>query len=365
MKAILLITMIAYVGGNIYLFVRSLQQLSSLPILWKVVYGVVFWLVALALFVVLGARNMDVPEALARTMFGVGSAWMVFLLYMVLSLVVVDLVRFALPHFNGYYYALGLTLCLLVYGYWNYRNPDVVNLDVEIEKPLEKPLRIVAVSDVHLGYGTGKKMLQRYVELINEQHPDVVLIGGDLIDNSLKPVLEQKMEEELRELKAPLGVYMSMGNHEYISGAEQCVEFLKKTPIILLRDSVATLPCGVQIIGRDDRSSRGRKSLEQLVAECDSRKPIIVVDHQPYELSKADLLGVDFQFSGHTHRGQVFPINLLTDKMYEQSHGYRHWSHAHIFVSSGLALWGPKFRIGTNSDMVVITLSGETENPEE
>ena len=365
MKAIFITMMIAYMGGNLYLFVRSLQQLSHFPLWGEVVFGVVFWSMALVLFVVLGARNMDVPEALARTMFGIGSAWMVFLLYMVLSLVVVDLVRLALPHFNGYYYALGLTLCLLVYGYWNYRNPDVVNLDVEIEKPLEKPLRIVAVSDVHLGYGTDKKALQRYVKLINEQQPDVILIGGDLIDNSIKPVVAQKMEEELRELKAPLGVYMSMGNHEYISGAEQCVEFLKKTPIILLRDSVATLPCGVQIIGRDDRSSRGRKSLEQLVAECDSRKPIIVVDHQPYELSKADLLGVDFQFSGHTHRGQVFPLNLLTDKMYEQSHGYRRWSHAHIVVSSGLALWGPKFRIGTNSDMVVITLSGKTENPEE
>lgn len=365
MKAILLTTMIAYVGGTIYLFVRSLQQLSALSMLWKVVYGVVFWLMALVLFVVLGACNMDIPEGVARVMFCVGSSWMVFLLYMVLSLVVVDLVHLALPHFNGFYYALGFTICLLAYGYWNYRSPDVVELNVAIEKPLEKPLRIVAVSDVHLGYGTNKKALKRYVRLINEQQPDVVLIGGDLIDNSLKPVLEQKMEEELRELKAPLGVYMVMGNHEYISGAERCVDFLSKTHICVLRDSLMTLPNGVQIIGRDDRSNRCRKSLESLVAECDSSKPIVVVDHQPYHLAEADLLGVDFQFSGHTHHGQVFPISLLTDMMYEQSHGFRCWAHAKVYVSSGLSLWGPPFRIGTQSDMVVITLHGEIENPEE
>ena len=361
MKAILLTTMLAYLGGNIYLFIRSLQQMANTPMLWKIIFGGVFWMVAFALFVALGARNIDIPEVVAHTMFRIGSAWMVFLLYMVLSLVVVDLLRLALPHFNGFYYALGFTLCLLAYGYWNYRHPEVVELDIELEKPLEKPLRVVAASDIHLGYGTDKKTLQRYVKMINEQQPDLIFIGGDLIDNSLKPVREQRMEEELCELKASMGIYMVMGNHEYISGTEECEEFLGNTPITLLRDSVVALPCGVQIIGRDDRSNRRRKSLEKLVAECDKAKPIIVLDHQPYQLAQADRVGIDMQFSGHTHRGQVFPLNLLTDKMYEQSHGYRHWSHAHIIVSSGLALWGPPFRIGTRSELIVITLSGKPE----
>ena len=339
MKTILLATMIAYTGGNIYLFVRSLQQMSGMPVWVKVMFGVIFWVVAFALFVALGARNVDMPEVVARTMFRVGSAWMVFLLYMVLSLVVVDLLRLALPHFNGFYYALGFTLCLLAYGYWNYRHPEVVELDIKVEKPLEKPLRVVAVSDIHLGYGTDKQQLKQYVELINAQQPDIVLIAGDLIDNSIKPVREQKMHEELQEINAP--AYMVMGNHEYISGAAECVDFLSNTPIQLLKDSIITLENGVQIIGRDDRHNRRRKSLEQLVAECDNAKPTIVLDHQPYNLAQTDSLKVDLQFSGHTHRGQIFPLNLLTDIMYEQSHGYRHWSHSHIIVSSGLSLWGP------------------------
>lgn len=359
MKAILLATMIAYTGGNIYLFIRSLQQMSELPMWSKIVFGILFWVVALALFIAIGARNVDMPEVVARGLFRAGSVWMVFLLYMVLSLLVMDLLRLALPHFNGFYYALGFTICLLVYGNWNYHHPRVEKIEVEIAKPLERPLCIVAVSDVHLGYGTDKRALKRYVGMINEQQPDVILIGGDLIDNSIKPVREQQMEEELQGLKAPMGIYMAMGNHEYISGAEECAAFLAKTPITLLRDSVAMLENGVQIIGRDDRANRRRKPLKQLIGACDSSKPIIVIDHQPYQLAKADSLGVDFQFSGHTHRGQVFPLNLLTDHMFEQSHGYRHWSHAHIYVSSGLSLWGPPFRIGTHSDMAVIEVKGK------
>lgn len=356
MKTILLATMIAYMGGNIYLFIRSLQQLQHMPTWGKVVFGIMFWLVAFSLFIALGTRNMSLPEVVARALFGVGSVWMVFLLYMVLSLVVVDLLRLALPHFNGFYYALGFTLCLLVYGNWNYHHPHIENIDIELDKPLTQPLRIVAVSDVHLGYGTDKKALKRYVELINEQQPDIILIGGDLIDNSTKPVREQHMQQELSQLKAPQGIYMALGNHEYISGIEECAALLGQTPIRLLRDSVARLQNGVQIIGRDDRTNRHRKPLEHLLEECDKSMPIIVIDHQPYHLSEADSLGIDLQFSGHTHRGQVFPLSLLTDLMYEQSHGYRRWSHAHIYVSSGLSLWGPPMRIGIHSDMAVITL---------
>ena len=359
MKAILLTTMLAYLGGNIYLFIRSLQHMANLPLWSKIAFGIIFWVVACALFISLGARNIAMPEALVRVLFSIGSAWMVFLLYMVLLLLVVDMVHLVRPSFGGFHYALGITLCLLVYGYWNYRHPKVSEVDITINKPLESPMRIVAVSDIHLGYGTDKQQLKQYVELINAQQPDIVLIAGDLIDNSIKPVREQHMHEELQEINAP--AYMVMGNHEYISGAAECVDFLSNTPIQLLKDSIITLENGVQIIGRDDKHNRRRKSLEQLVAECDNAKPTIVLDHQPYNLAQTDSLKVDLQFSGHTHRGQIFPLNLLTDYIYEQSHGYRQWSYSHIIVSSGLSLWGPPFRIGTDSNMYVITLSSQPQ----
>lgn len=359
MKYFFLVIMVAYLGGNIYLFIRTLQQISSLPLGWKILFGVLFWMVATAMFLSIGMRNIEIPQSLSRLMFQTGSAWMIFILYMVLGLIISDIIHIALPKFNGYLWVLGLTICLMIYGYYNYRHPQIVELDIKVDKPLEQPLRIVAISDVHLGHGTGKKALKRYVDMINSQQPDIILIGGDLIDNSTLPLYEQNMYEELNQLRAPMGVYMVAGNHEFISGIKSTHEFLDKTQITLLRDSILTLPCGVQIIGRDDRSNHRRESLDRLIAQCDKHKPIILLDHQPYELAKSDSLGVDLQFSGHTHHGQVFPLSLLTDYIYEQSHGSRHWSHAHIYVSSGLSLWGPPFRIGTKSDMAVIRLEGE------
>ena len=164
------------------------------------------------------------------------------------------------------------------------------------------------------------------------------------------------MEEELNQLKAPMGIYLAPGNHEYISGMEECERFLKNTPIRLLRDTIVTLPNGLQLIGRDDRSNRRRTPIADLMKKTDSTKPTLLIDHQPYEVAKKDSLGIDIQFSGHTHRGQVWPLSLLVDNMYEQSHGYRQWPHSHVYVSSGLSLWGPPFRIGTDSDMLVMTI---------
>ena len=183
------------------------------------------------------------------------------------------------------------------------------------------------------------------------------MIAGDLIDNSVVPLYTENMMEELSELKAPLGIYMVPGNHEYISGIKASARFIQDTPIQLLRDSVVTLPNGMQLIGRDDRSNTARRSLQELMAGIDKSNPIILLDHQPYKLTESEAAGVDLQFSGHTHRGQVWPMNWVTDHIYEQSHGYRQWGNSHIYVSSGLSLWGPPFRIGTESDMAVFHLS--------
>ncbi len=355
MRLFLLVFLLSYVGGNVYVFIRALQMVSGMSLVLKILFSVVYWLVAFSLVIVLLTRNMDMPIALSKSMFHVGSAWLVFILYMVIGLLLTDLIKLFVPSLNyGFYYALGVTACLLLYGYYNYLHPQINKIELSLDKPLNgREMNVVAVSDIHLGYGTGKDQLRRYVDMINKQHPDLILIGGDLIDNSVAPLYRENMAEELDQLKAPLGIYMVPGNHEYISGIDESERFIKTTSIQLLRDSVVTLPNGVQIIGRDDRSNRSRSSLPTLLKQVDTGKPIILLDHQPYNLAKTDSLGIDLQFSGHTHRGQVWPISWITDRIYEQSHGYRKWSKSHIYVSSGLSLWGPPFRIGTNSDMAV------------
>ena len=359
MKWMFLAMMIAYLGGNAYIFVRALQQMSGAPMWVRVLFGAIYWLAAVSLFVAMGLRHSTLPATVSRTLFSVGSVWLVFTLYMVIALIVCDLAHWAAPSLRGgFWIALGVVGAVLAYGYWNYRHPRVVELDLTIDRPIEGgEMRIVAVSDVHLGEGTGRKALSRYVELINAQKPDAVLIAGDLIDNSVVPVERDSMCEEFAAVDAP--IYMVAGNHEYISGLERVEKLLEPTPVHLLRDTIVTLPNGVQLIGRDDRSNRRRESLAALIAQADPMRPIVVLDHQPYHLAEADSLGIDLQISGHTHRGQVWPLNLLVDRMYEQSYGYRRWSQAHIYVSSGLSLWGPPFRIGTQSEIAVIRLRNE------
>lgn len=357
MKLMFLMLPLVYIAGNAYLYWRILQAMASFPLWARIVLSMLFWVVAFALFISIGLRNASLPAPFVKTLYLCGSVWMVFLLYSVLLLILFDLLK-AFVHLPGQslFYALPLTLCLLVYGYVNYRNPQVRNISIPLEKNLSGDgLTAVAVSDIHLGYGTGVKALKRYVKMINEQDPDVVFIVGDLIDNSLEPVVSEPFAEVLNSIEAPMGIYMVPGNHEYISGIDDCVQYLSsETSIRLLRDTVVSLPDGLYIIGRDDRSNRDRKSLEDLLAEVPQGSPMLVLDHQPYGLAQTDSLGVDVQISGHTHHGQVWPLNVLVDKIYEQGHGYRKWPHSHIYVSSGLSLWGPPFRIGTESDLGVI-----------
>ena len=391
----------AYVAGNVYVFIKGLAFARRIfavtgAVYWAIlaVVCVVFWFAVFSLPLSLFLRDTSVAAWLRGFMYNLGSVWMVFTLYMVMALLVTDFSRFFFPVMRvwGFPVSVAFVAVVLLCGYINYRNPRVEHITIDLSSEggdsascsegdtsssADKKLRIVAVSDIHLGYATGKKELQKFIGKINEQHPDVLLIGGDLIDNDVAPVNACRMWEELCRIEAPGGIFMVPGNHEYISGIGKVEEFLKQTPVVLVRDSVVRLPGGAVLVGRDDRSNRGRKEMEELVemsrvasaesrgdvatgvpAEADGgrRAPVILLEHQPYSIAMKDSLGIDLQFYGHTHRGQVWPMSLLVDRMYEQSHGYRKWEHSHVVVSCGLSLWGPPFRIGTNSDMWVIDL---------
>ena len=187
--------------------------------------------------------------------------------------------------------------------------------------------------------------------MINEEQPDLILIAGDIIDGSMRPIIEEHMAEEFRRLKAP--VYACLGNHEYYSGDSAAVRFYQEAGIYLLRDSVALVD-DIAIIGRDDRSNVGRKSVKELMGDTilNSRFSILL-DHQPFHLDRTAAAGVDFQFSGHTHYGQVWPISWITRSIYECAYGECKVGNTRFYVSSGMGIWGGKFRIGTRSEYVV------------
>lgn len=361
MAFLLIFVLLCFIAGNIYVFIRALQTVSSSPLWVKILFGVFFWAAAFMLFIVMALRHNNLPGCMLRVMFSVGTAWMVFILYMTLLLLVSDVVvRFFVPSIrNTFIYALSATLLILAAGYVNYLHPRIDRIDISLDNVAHgDSVTIVAVSDLHLGYGTGKKRLREFVDMINACKPDVVLIAGDLIDNSVIPLYEQNMAEELNMLNAPLGVYMAPGNHEYISGIEESRRFIETTKIKMLFDSVVVLPNGIQIFLRDDDSNRARLSLSDVGNMVSRDHPVILVDHKPYDIAVKDSMNIDLQISGHTHHGQVWPGNFVTDILYEQSYGYRKWQHSHVYVSSGLSLWGPPFRIGTRCDMAVFTIYG-------
>jgi predicted MPP superfamily phosphohydrolase len=148
-----------------------------------------------------------------------------------------------------------------------------------------------------------------------------------------------------------------LGNHDYFGGLKNSLKFLDEAGIHVLRDSAVLIDSAFYIVGRDDRSNRQRKPIAALVDSLDKSKPIILLDHQPYNLEEAEAYGIDLQISGHTHQGQVWPISVITNMIYEDDHGFLKKGNANIYVSSGIGIWGGKFRIGTQSEYVVIDLS--------
>ncbi len=360
MPLFFLLPIALYLAGNGYVFYRSWEIVSQLPAAGRWIYSIAYLLGTFSFFLVMAERHPNLSPSWMHGLYWLSMSWLVFTLYMVLFLIVADIAGLLHLHIPYRFpICLGATLLCMGYGFYRYTRPDINTMTLSIDKSANGPkqLRVALVSDVHLGYGTNKTRLQYYISLINEQHPDLILLAGDLIDSNITPVEQENMKEELAQIKAPMGIYMVPGNHEYFAGVEKCRSFVRnETPITWMQDTTLQLANGIQLVGRDDRSNPRRKSLKQLVQSLDPQKPILLMDHQPNHLDEAVNNGIDLQVSGHTHQGQIWPLSLLTDHLFEVSHGYKQKVKTHVYVSSGLSLWGPPFRIGTRSELVILDL---------
>ncbi len=352
---------IVYAGWHVW----ALLPLSRL---WRWAIIVLLAACFALLFLNFSGQLDRMPLPLARVCYVVGTSSIFVLLYLVMTFLVLDLGRLvglvprAWLHANWVTAAVvGLfVVAIFVYGSLNYNNKVRVPLIVSTQKPLPRDYRIVMMSDLHLGYHNTRSDLARWVDLVNSERPDLILIAGDIIDISVRPLIEEDMAAELRRLQAP--VYACLGNHEYYSGEPRAEQFYRDARINLLIDSAAVVDSTLVIIGRDDRTNRRRKPLSQLTENLNPQSSdlkssyTIVLDHQPYNLERTEACGIDFQLSGHTHRGQVWPISWITDALYECSWGSHRRGTTQYYVSSGIGIWGGKFRIGTQSEYVVATL---------
>ena len=345
---------IAYIGWHVW-------TLVPLPAVWRV--SIITAGVLSFLMIFLNFRRVidDMPLPLARLVYDIGNSSVFILLYLVVIFLVLDLGRLLhLVRPQWMHQNFPLTACIVIgmfalflYGNVHYHHKVREELHLTTDKPLARPLRIVMLSDLHLGYHNPRKELARWVDLINAENPDVVLIAGDVIDMSMRPLVEENMAEEMRRLEAP--VYACLGNHEYYSSEPLAEQFYRDARIQLLRDTCLVVG-DLCIMGRDDRTNLRRRNIDELARMADHTKYTILLDHQPYHLEEAEQAGVDFQLSGHTHRGQVWPISWITDALYECSFGSHQRGKTRYYISSGIGIWGGKFRIGTRSEYVVATL---------
>lgn len=301
------------------------------------------------------------PMWLARMCYEVGNTSVFVLLYLVILFLLMDLGRLlhivpkTVLYANCYTAAAVTVLMVAVFaaGYANYMHKARHSVALPTAKVKAKGVKLVMMSDLHLGYHNNRKELARWVDMVNAERPDIVLLAGDVVDGSLRPLREEDMAAELLRIEAP--VYACLGNHEYYAGIDGSLDFYREAGITLLRDSAATVG-GITIVGRDDRSNRRRKSLGALMRGVDTSRYVILLDHQPYHLEQAERAGVDFQLSGHTHHGQMWPISWITESVYEDAYGPWRRGHTRYYVSSGMGIWGAKFRIGTCSEYVVATV---------
>lgn len=334
-------------------------------------------------------------NALGRLMKLIGNYWLGVLLYVVLTVLIADAIRLVVKKTKKIpeeyirskrTFVIAGTVCIVIistlsiWGAINARIIHTTKYNVTINKEVKniKDLKIALVADLHLGYNIGTPHIKNMVKKINKQNPDLVVIAGDIFDNEYEALDNPKeITKALKSIKSKYGVYATYGNHDIKEKVLAGFTFNKKgekkesdirmdqllenANINLLRDEEVMIEDSIYLYGRPDyrRPGRGittRKTAEEITENMDKDKPIIVIDHEPSELQELADAGVDMDLCGHTHDGQVFPGNITSALMWENSYGYLKKDNMHNIVTSGVGLFGPNMRVGTIAEVVIINV---------
>ena len=364
--------------SNFYVFLRGWQAIPPGAGI-RPVYAVLYWIAALSF---IGGRVFEtvLHSRVAEILTWIGSFWIAALIYLFLAVFVIDAFR-VVNHFLPFIPACvtdnyarvkclaacavsGTVVLILLCGVINARIPRVKEFEIFIDKQAGelKSLNIVMVSDTHLGTIVGRSWLASIVDKINALSPDIVLLAGDVLDGETGPLVRKDMGVELKRIRARYGVFSVMGNHEYFGGGDLAGRYLEEHNIKVLRDGSVKIADSFYIIGREDRSAnrrfgQTRKELKDLADALDKRFPVILLDHQPFDLHEAAENGVDLQLSGHTHYGQMWPVNFIVRAIYELAWGYKRIGNTHYYVSGGVCTWGPPVRTTNRPEIVNIRLS--------
>ena len=270
-----------------------------------------------------------------------------------------------------------LSIGFTAYGLDHANKITTNSYEITVDKSCagREDLNIVLVSDFHLGYSIGCDMMEQMVEKVNALEPDIIIMGGDIVDNEYEALDDpERLAEIISSMKSTYGTYGIYGNHDVsallIGGfsvttpSEQfrdprVEEFVKDCGITMLEDEVVTIDDAFYLIGRLDGERAGdgtsdRMTIEELTGDLDKSKPCIMLSHEPDEISENAANGMDIQLSGHTHAGQFFPLTLTMPFKWENYWGYKQVDQLHEFVSSGIGVYGPDMRVATDSEVMQI-----------
>lgn len=386
-----------YILANYYIvrwFIKWIGDICKgrLPKAVKVIIHIIYWPLTLAMYIA-----ALVPEGgLRRLLNIVGTYWYGVIIYIILSFAIFDLIRLIIRKIRklskhertssrvNSITARSLFVALIViigiYGAINARTIHTTEYEVDVDKSGGKlgGLNIVLVSDQHMGYSVGTRMMQDMVDKINAYNPDIVIMAGDIFDNNYDALEDpERLIEIYKSIKSKYGVYAVYGNHdvseEIIAGFtfpskdkrlsdERMDKFLRDANVINLRDEYVLIDDSFYVYGRPDYAKLGRgiderKSPEEMTHDLDKNKPIIVIDHQPRQFKELDEAGVDLDLSGHTHDGQIFPLNLTSRLIWDNSRGVLKVGDMTSIVTSGVGFYGPSLRVLTESEVVDIKVN--------
>ncbi|MCF0132829.1 MAG: metallophosphoesterase [Blautia sp.] len=379
----------AYIALNVFFFYRLLKWAREChSVFYKRRVLVCMALVYIFLASSIGVAFLLKPGPFKRFMKLLSNYWLGTLMPLTLSVCLVSLIGKIVSwrrkkKMSGKTHRILGALCLVfVVGVVTYsaihaRKVKITTYEQTIEKNggQVSDLKIALVADIHLGYNIGCRQMEEMRDMINEQNVDLVLIGGDIFDNEYEALEDPgRLAEIFRGINSKYGMYAVYGNHDieekilagFTFGGKTSKEsspemdqFVKDAGIQLLMDESVLIDDSFYIYGRPDyeRPGRGidqRKLPNELVQGLDMTKPLIVLDHEPRELQELSDAGVDMVLNGHTHDGQMFPGNITCKTVWENSCGYLAKGKMHNIVTSGVGLFGPYMRIGTDAEICII-----------
>lgn len=384
-----------YLGVSSYMMFRFFYWMKHCNhrfnwLRFKVPFAVVYLFMALSPVIAFLLPKSAVAIVIRR----ISTYWIGIMLYSLLYVVLFDLLRLIAKHtklkntllfsrgsvisIGSVVVACAVATCL--YGIFNARNIKVNEYSVTVNKSCgsDKHLKAVLVADMHMGYAIGVDHITNMVEKINQQDADIVIIAGDIFDNSYDGMDDPEgIKAQLKSIKSKYGVYAVYGNHDIDEkilmgftfdwggkqlNSEKMTNFMKECNIKLINDESVLINDEFYLVGRRDTDKPGtedgtRAEISELTKDLDKTKPIFVLSHEPDELQKTADAGADIDFSGHTHDGQLFPGNLTIGLFWENPCGMIKKGNMYSIVTSGVGVYGTFMRVGTDAEICSVDIN--------